>query len=113
MVFEEKYSNLGFWRSANDRAAWSIKTKRAGVYDVHLNWALDGKSKANRIQLRIGQNEIVHEVDSTGTWDQYESAHIGIVELDEGDQRAIVQAVSPISGFVIDFKSLNLVRKNN
>ncbi|MDP7049186.1 MAG: FG-GAP-like repeat-containing protein [Verrucomicrobiota bacterium] len=113
LVFEEKYSNLGFWRAASDRATWSIKTKRAGVYDVHLNWALDGKSKVNRIQLRIGQNEIVHEVDSTGTWDQYKSTHIGIVELDEGDQRAIVQAVSPISGFVIDLNSLKLIRKNN
>ncbi|MEE2947723.1 MAG: PVC-type heme-binding CxxCH protein [Verrucomicrobiota bacterium] len=113
LVFEEKYSNLGFWRAASDRATWSIKTKRAGVYDVHLNWALDGKPKVNRIQLRIGQNEIVHEVDSTGTWTQYESVHIGIVELDEGDQRAIVQAVSPISGFVIDLKSINLIRKNN
>ena len=113
LIFEEKYSNLGFWRAANDRAAWSIKTKRAGVYDVHLNWALDGKAKVNRIQLRIDQNEIVHEVDSTGTWDQYESVHIGIVELDEGEQKAIVQAASPISGFVIDLKSLRLVRKKN
>ena len=86
------HRNLGFWRALNDRAAWSIKTKQAGVYDVHLNWALDGKAKANRIQLRIGQNEIVHAVDSTGTWDQYRSNHIGTVELDEGEQRTIMQA---------------------
>lgn len=113
LMFEEKHRNLGFWRAPNDRAAWSIKTKRAGVYDVHLNWALDGKAKANRIQLRIGQNEIVHAVDSTGTWDQYRSIHIGTVELDEGEQRAIMQAITPISGFVIDLKSVKLNRKNN
>ena len=113
LMFEEKHRNLGFWRAPNDRAAWSIKTKRAGVYDVHLNWALDGKAKANRIQLRIGQNEIVHAVDSTGTWDQYRSIHIGTVELDEGEQRAIMQAITPISGFVIDLKSVKLTRKNN
>ena len=111
LMFEEKHRNLGFWRSLNDRAAWSIKTKQAGVYDVHLNWALDGKAKANRIQLRIGQNEIVHAVDSTGTWDQYRSIHIGTVELDEGEQRTIMQAITPISGFVIDLKSVKLTRK--
>ena len=113
LMFEEKHRNLGFWRALNDRAAWSIKTKQAGVYDVHLNWALDGKAKANRIQLRIGQNEIVHAVDSTGTWDQYRSIHIGTVELDEGEQRTIMQAITPISGFVIDLKSVKLTRKNN
>jgi len=113
LMFEEKYTNLGFWRAANDRAAWSIKIRSAGVYDVHLNWALDGKGKTNRLQLRIGQNEIVHEVDSTGTWDRYESAHIGTIEIDEGEQRAIMQAVQPVTGFVIDLKSILLVQRRN
>ena len=113
LMFEEKHRNLGFWRAENDRAAWSLKTKQAGVYDVHLNWALEGKAKVNRIQLRIGQNELVHAVNSTGTWDQYQSVHIGTVELDEGEHRAIVQAVTPISGFVIDLKSLKLTPKED
>ena len=57
--------------------------------------------------------ELVHVVNSTGTWDQYQSVHIGTVELDEGEHRAIVQAVTPISGFVIDLKSLKLTPKED
>ena len=52
-------------------------------------------------------------MDSTGTWDQYRSVNLGTVKLDEGEQRAIVQAVTPISGFVIDLKSLKLTRKED
>ena len=113
LVFEERYNNLGFWRAANDRATWSIKTMSPGVFDVHLRWALEGKANSNRIKIHVGQNEIVHEINSTGKWDKYESVRIGTVELDEGEQRVIAQAVPPITGFVIDLKSIKLVRKND
>lgn len=113
LMFEEKHRNLGFWRAQNDRATWSLKTEQSGVYEVHLNWALDGKANTNRIRLQIGENEIIHAVDSTGTWDQYKTTRIGTLELDEGEHRATVRAVSPITGFVIDLKSLKLAPKKD
>ena len=113
LMFEDKHRNLGFWRAQNDRATWSLKTEQSGVYEVHLNWALDGKANTNRIRLQIGENEIIHAVDNTGTWDQYKTTRIGTLELDEGEHRATVRAMTPITGFVIDLKSLKLVPKKD
>ena len=112
LMFEEKYENLGFWRSNNDRAAWTIETKQSGKFDVILKWALNGPSKINQIQLRIGQNEIIFKVPSTTTWDQYESKHIGTIQLEEGKQRVTAQALQPLNGFLMDLKHLEIKRKN-
>ena len=37
----------------------------------------------------------------------------GTIEIDEGEQRAIMQAVQPVTGFIIDLKSIQLVRRKN
>ena len=113
LMFEEKYKNLGFWRSSNDRAAWTIETKRAGEFDIHLNWALNGSGNNNQMQLSIGQNQIINKVSGTGSWDQYESKHIATIQLEEGKQRVTIQALQPLNEFLMDLKLLELKRNSD
>ena len=112
LMFEEKYKNLGFWRSSNDRAAWTIETNRAGKFDIQLNWALNGSGNNNQMQLSIGQNQIINKVSSTGSWDKYESKHIATIQLEEGKQRVSIQALHPLNEFLMDLKSLELKRNS-
>jgi hypothetical protein len=112
-MFEEKYKNLGFWRSSNDRAAWTIETNRAGKFDIQLNWALNGSGNNNQMQLSIGQNQIINKVSSTGSWDKYESKHIATIQLEEGKQHVSIQALHPLNEFLMDLKSLELKRNSN
>ena len=113
LMFEEKYKNLGFWRSSNDRAAWTIETKRAGKFDINLNWALNGSGNNNRMQLSIGQNQIIKKVSGTGSWNNYQSKNIGTIQLEEGKQRVTIQAIQPLNEFLMDLKSLELKRNSN
>ena len=113
LMFEEKYKNLGFWRSSNDRAAWTIETKRAGKFDIHLDWALNGSGNNNQMQLGLGQNKIIKKVSGTGSWDHYKSEHIGTIQLEEGKQRVTIQALEPFKEFLMDLRSLELIRSSN
>ena len=113
LMFEEKYKNLGFWRSSNDRAAWTIETKRAGKFDIHLDWALNGPGNNNQMQLSIGQNKIIKKISGTGSWEHYESKNIGTIQLEEGKQRVTIQALEPLKEFLMDLRSLELIRNSN
>jgi len=112
LMFEEKYGNLGFWRSANDKAVWSVDAKAAGEYEVRLNWARAGIGTSNHLQLRIGAAELLAPVEGTGTWDDYREVSLGTIRLDEGKQRAVVRPAGKLDSFLFDLKSIRLVPKN-
>ena len=111
LMFEEKYGNLGFWRSANDKAVWSVDAKAAGEYEVRLNWARAGIGTSNHLQLRIGAAELLAPVEGTGTWDDYREVSLGTIRLDEGKQRAVVRPAGKLDSFLFDLKSIRLVPK--
>ncbi|MDP7584279.1 MAG: c-type cytochrome, partial [Verrucomicrobiota bacterium] len=111
LLFEEKYGNLGFWRSANDKAVWTIDTKAAGEYEVRLKWARDGNGTSNHLQLRIGAAELLAPVEGTGTWDDYREGSLGTIRLERGKQRAVIQPAGKLDSFLIDLKSVRLVPK--
>ena len=111
LLFEEKHSNLGFWRSANDKAVWTIDTKAAGEYEVQLNWARDGDGTRNHLLLQIGGGELLAPVEGTGTWDDYREGSVGKIRLERGRQRAVVRPAGELDSFLIDLKSIRLVPK--
>ena len=111
LLFEEKYGNLGFWRSANDKAVWTVDTKAAGEYEVRLNWARDGTGTSNHLQLRIGGAELLAPVEGTGTWNDYREDSLGTIRLERGRQRAVVRSAGELDSFLIDLKSIRLVPK--
>jgi len=111
LLFEEKHSNLGFWRSANDKAVWTIDAKVAGEYEVQLNWARDGDVTRNHLLLQIGGGELLAPVEGTGTWDDYHEGSLGKIRLERGRQRAVVRPAGELDSFLIDLKSIRLVPK--
>jgi hypothetical protein len=111
LVFEEKYGNLGFWRSANDKAVWTIDTKAAGEYEVRFNWARDGSGSNNHLRLQIGAAELLAPIEGTGTWDNYRESRLGTIRLEGGKQRAVVRPAGELDGFLFDLKSIRLVHK--
>ncbi len=112
LVYEEKYGNLGFWRSPNDKAVWTLAAKSAGEYEVRLNWARDGSSTNNHLRLRIGGAELVTPIESTGTWDDYRESSLGTIRLELGQHRAVIRPAAELDGFLFDLKSIRLVPKD-
>ena len=111
LLFEERYGNLGFWRSANDKAAWTLNAKAAGEYEVHFDWARDGGSTANHLRLQIGSAELLAPVNGTGTWDDYRERNLGSIRLEKGRQRAVIRPAGELDSFLFDLKSIRLVPK--
>ena len=111
LVFEERYGNLGFWLSPNDKAAWTLDAKTAGEYEVHFDWARDGSRASNHLRLQIGSADLLAPVESTGSWDDYRESKLGTIRLEKGKQRAVVRSTGELDGFLFDLKSIRLVPK--
>ncbi|HIL72953.1 MAG TPA: dehydrogenase, partial [Verrucomicrobia bacterium] len=112
LVFEERYSNLGFWLSPNDKAAWTLDAKTPGEYEVHFDWARDGSRASNHLRLQIGSADLLAPVESTGSWDDYRESKLGTIRLEKGRQRAVVRPGGELDGFLFDLKSIRLVPKD-
>jgi putative membrane-bound dehydrogenase-like protein len=109
VILEEKYHNLGFWRSQDDHAVWWIDVPRAGKYDVELDYACDGAATGNRFLLQAGVNQLTGPVPSTGSWDTYKQARVGAIDLATGKQRVVFRSADRIHTYLIDLRSVRLV----
>jgi len=109
LAFEDQYSNLGYWRSANDQAVWSVDLPQAGDYEVWLDWALPEDAPRNGWRLETSAAPLVQKTLPTGSWDIYHQAKIGTVTLPSGPQTILVRSDGPITGDLFDLRSIRLV----
>ncbi len=66
IVYEKEFSNLGYWQSLEDRAAWSFRVDRAGDYDVVVRLACADGSSGNSYVVRVVSHSITAKVAGTG-----------------------------------------------
>jgi hypothetical protein len=109
LVLEDKYTNLGFWSSADDRAVWVVEPARPGRYSVWVEWACDDSVANNRFVLQTGGERMLESVPGTGNWDTYRKQKFGEVTLRLGRQRVTVQSEGPVAGALMDLKSIELI----
>src|SRR5262249_20252161 len=101
--------NLGFWRSEDDHALWSLDVTQPGRYAVWLESACADASSGNAYLLQAGLNQLTGKVKGTGTWDDYRQEKIGEVALCAGRQQLVFRSVGRIRTFLIDLKGIKLV----
>jgi hypothetical protein len=81
LVYEKRYSNLGYWSSADDHAVWTLEVPKAGRYAVWLEWACpNGNSGTGYVMLVAGERAWrtwCHH----GSWDIYKEAKAGELSL--------------------------------
>ena len=110
IVFEQKYKNLGFWRSEADRAEWTFEIEEAGAYEVWIDWALPDKGKQGKLNLTVSNFMLSAPVPGTGSWDKYEWGKMGKIELKKGVHRLIVRIDGKLnSGFLMDLREVRLL----
>ena len=109
LVLEEKYGNLGYWSSEDDRVVWVVEPARPGRYAVWLEWACDDTVANNRFVLQTGDQRMLESVPGTGNWDTYKRQKFGEVRLRLGRQRVIIQTEGPVAGALMDLKSVELI----
>ena len=110
IIFEQKYKNLGFWRSEADRAEWTFEIKEAGAYEVWIDWALPDKGKQDRLNLTVSTYLLSAPVPGTGSWDKYQWGRMGKIKLKKGVHRLIVRIDDKLnSGFLMDLREVRLL----
>lgn len=110
LVLEEKYGNLGFWSSEDDRAVWVVEPARPGTYSVWLEFACEDSVANNRFVVLTGATEQMKRgVPGTGNWDSYKRQKFGDVRLRLGRQRVTFKSEGPVAGALMDLKSVELV----
>jgi hypothetical protein len=139
LVLEDKFTNLGYWSSQDDRAEWTIEISKAGLYAVEMEYACADSSSGDRFVLevqggaiddgkagsgkrgdghtddgktresRAAESRLAGKVAGTGTWDDYRRLAIGRLELRAGPQTLTFQAEGQIRNSLIDLRALRLV----
>ncbi len=108
LVFESKYKNLGYWKSLDDRAEWSMAVSKLGKYDVWLDYACDNNTAGNTFALTIEDRVIRGRVDGTGTWNDYKQVKIGTVQLEANKAYASFAATGKLNNCLIDLRAITL-----
>ncbi|MFK7776725.1 MAG: HEAT repeat domain-containing protein, partial [Gimesia sp.] len=108
LKFEKKYKNLGYWRSENDRAVWTLNVPQAGKYDVYLEFACPQGPAGNHLLLEAEGQRLPWTVPSTGSWDVYQSRKIGSINLPLGKARLAIRSDGKVQNALFDLKTVRL-----
>jgi putative membrane-bound dehydrogenase-like protein len=108
LVFEEKYGNLGYWQSEEDRAEWTIESAQPGRYRVSLDYACPDDVAGDAYLLSVAGQELSGRVESTGSWDNYRSKAIGEIDLPAGSIELQFRSVGPLRTALIDLREIRL-----
>ncbi|WP_298863443.1 PVC-type heme-binding CxxCH protein [uncultured Gimesia sp.] len=108
LKFENKYKNLGYWQSENDRAAWTLNVPKGGKYDVYLEFACPPGTAGNHLLLEVEGQRLSWTVPSTGSWDVYQSRKIGTIELPSGKAQLAIRSDGKIRNALFDLKTVRL-----
>ncbi len=110
LILEDKYKNLGFWQSENDRAVWTLDVPAAGKYSVRLHYACADNSANNTLVLIAGPNTLATKITGTDSWDEYRQVALGELQLKPGRQQIIAHAAPGVTGAMLDLKEIELKR---
>jgi putative heme-binding domain-containing protein len=107
LVFEPKFTNLGYWKSANDRAEWELEVVKAGDYEATLEYACP-PANGGTFVLESGGERLSGSVESTGSWERYSSKPIGTIRFAAGKQTVVVRTEGSPREALFDLKAVRL-----
>ncbi len=106
--YMKEFSAYG-WFSAADRLVWSVQADQERGYDAWLEFAVDDANAGKPWTFNIGDQRLVGVAGRTGSWEDYRRIRIGRITLSKGVHQAVLQPGSSFSGYLMDFRSIQLV----
>ncbi len=108
IAFEPRYGNLGMWQSQTDQAEWLIELSQTGTYEILMEYACDDSTAGNRYEMQVGDETLSGEIIGTGTWDDYQTKHLGQVTMKAGMIQVGFRPQEQPSQYLVDLKALIL-----
>lgn len=97
------------WFTAKDRVEWDVEVKKAGSYDVSLEWSVDDKTAGNPYYLKSPTGKITGTIGKTGSWETFKEQKIGRIKLEAGRQKLVFGSdVDDIKVGLLDLRKIVL-----
>lgn len=114
IVFEQPFRNIGWWHGEQDHVVWSVETDRDTPYDVWLDYASHPDAAGDAFAFDGVEPAIRGTVVSTGGWDRYRQAKMGVVSLPPGRHRLSFRPDGPLKRTaLLDLRAVVLVPTGN
>lgn len=109
LIFEQQYSNLGYWTSPDDYARWTFEVPRSGHWTVEFDFACDDTTAGSLIKLSTGTRMLTARVPGTGTWDHYQTWQAGTIDVHRGKGQLIITAPEKPPFALMDLRAIRLI----
>lgn len=107
LEFMPDYDALGWWTSESDRAEWTAVLDRPGKYSVAWEYSVSPEAAGNAWQMLVnGKQVLTGTIESTGSWETFETAELGEVELTGGDNKIVVRSLGPVKQALFDLRAI-------
>lgn len=102
------------WFTEADYVQWEVEVGKAGDYDVFMEWSVSDGSAGNPYILEANGKTVLNgHVESTGSWEVFNTKKIGTVTLEAGKQFiAFKPDPSLEKAGMLDLRSLEFVPVN-
>lgn len=98
------------WFTAVDRIEWSVEVKRAGVYQVQLEWSVSDEEAGKEFLIETRRQSLVGIVAPSGSWETFKIETIGTLKLKVGKQKIVFKPKKHFDkGALLDFRELKLI----
>jgi putative membrane-bound dehydrogenase-like protein len=114
LTFEPEHSNLGYWQSADDHAAWTFEVSQPGTFTVSMEWACADESAGNTFLVRSPGQTLSGTVGGTGagTWSRYRTIFLGELTFKPGVHRLEFRPDGPVRGALLDLRAVVLTPRS-
>ena len=104
------FDAIGWWTSADDRVEWTVVLDRPGKYKVEWVYSVSDKAAGNSWQILLNGNKALGgKIQTTGSWETFQTQAIGEVELQGGDTKVVLKSDGPVDQALMDLRVIRLL----
>jgi mono/diheme cytochrome c family protein len=108
LAYREALDVLAPWRFAEDVAEWRVRLPAGGAYRVFVTLAADDVSAGNQFVLTSNRDQLAGTVPNTGGYTTFAEHEVGILRLDAGESRLVMQPQGTLRRELADVRGLRL-----
>lgn len=90
----EAYANgtlsIGRWVDIGSRAKWVLEVEKAGLYRLYARLGASKPQSGALLEFRAGRNPLTLRVPETGSYQDFRTVEVGVLELENGIQDLMI-----------------------
>jgi len=100
--------NIYDWYKTDETVEWKFSALREGEFDIELNYGAAESCSGNEFVVRLGDQELRSNVQSTGDWYDFRSHIVGSISVNANSENVII--VKPLKTTGCSLMNLQSIR---